>query len=91
MTIYLQDGGPRKADALIKSRDAEEISSISGLDEVPEEKVLVCVVDNGPFEAAAVIQDERDWRGFFEDPTDPRSRRILLIDKDRVPELQLQR
>lgn len=32
-----------------------------GFEDVPEDKALICVVDNGPFEAAGLVVDREDF------------------------------
>lgn len=45
------------------------------------EEGLICVVDNGPFEAAAYVQDERDLREFSSIEDDFRPRVWLKWDR----------
>lgn len=40
--------------------------------------VLVVVVDNGAFEAAAVVVDDRDWQA-FNDPSDMRAKTCMSV------------
>jgi hypothetical protein len=65
-----------KADDLIKV-------GASLLPDVPKEweENLVCVVDNGAFEAAAYVQDERDLSDFSNYATDYRDRVWLKWDR----------
>ena len=49
--------------------------------DVPEGKALVCVAHNAPFEAACFVYDEREFAACT-DPSDPRQRDWLLVDKD---------
>lgn len=49
----------------------------------PEGKVLVCAVQNGPFDAAAVVYNEGElWA--LNDPTDNRPKDWLHMDRDKV-------
>lgn len=48
--------------------------------DIPEDKALVVVVDNGLFEAAGLAYDEREY-GAFTHP-DHRPRTYVLMDKD---------
>lgn len=41
--------------------------------------VPVCVVDNGPFEAAAIAFDPREAEAFVRNPSDTRPKQWLLI------------
>lgn len=43
----------------------------SSLEEVPEDKVLICCVDNGPFEAAGVCDTIKDFTEFERDDPVP--------------------
>lgn len=48
-----------------------------------DNKVLLCVVRNGPFDAAAVVYNDQELRA-FSDPRDGRSRTWLLMDRDAL-------
>lgn len=67
-----------KADWIKKHFNLQELTEAPAV--LPERPMLlVCVVENGPFDAAAVAFDEKDlWR--FTRPTDDRPKRWLLID-----------
>ena len=60
--------------------------------DIPEEKFLIIVVNNGPFEAAAVAYSEQEFREFTENASDNRPRKFLLLNKkitfELVPELK---
>jgi hypothetical protein len=43
-------------------------------------KVAVCVVSNGPFEAAAVAYDEEEFRSFLSTARDNRPRTWIVMD-----------
>jgi hypothetical protein len=45
------------------------------------EEGLICVVDNGPFDAAAYVADERDLKDFSDYTQDERERVWLRWDK----------
>lgn len=49
------------------------------------DKVLICVIDNGPFEAAAYCYNDLEYNE-FNNPADPRPRRWLLMDRAWVAE-----
>lgn len=76
-----------KADWLIKEHGAVEV-----LFPVPfwstndRDEVTVCVVDNGPFEAAAIACDEKELERFKREP-DPRPKRWLILPRAKVLEL----
>lgn len=81
MTRYLQTAQPLdKAGQLLRNFDAVEVASdeLSPPTTVPN-VVLVCVVQNGPFDAAAVVEDERDLIDFSAE--DGRTKRWLLVNR----------
>jgi hypothetical protein len=50
-------------------------------DEIPDDSVLICMVDNGPFRAAAIAFSEREMQ-HFTNPKDMRPKTIWYINKD---------
>lgn len=52
-------------------------------DDVPQDKVPVIVVDNGPFEAAGIAYSENEYLVFTE-PSDKRPRTGYLIDREKA-------
>lgn len=72
--------GPLKANS--KAEDLIKAGAVM-LPGVPNnwEENLVCVVDNGIFEAAAYVQDERDLNDFSDYTYDERPRVWLQWDK----------
>ncbi len=52
----------------------------------PEDKVMVCVVQNGPFDAAAICYDIEEFLEFTQD-TSGRPVSWMLMDKSKVLEL----
>jgi hypothetical protein len=67
-----------KATQIIQLHGAERIDWPVRWEDVPADKALVVVVDNGPFEAAGFAYDEREFRDFT-DPTDRRRHEYLLL------------
>lgn len=49
-------------------------------------KVLVCVVQNGMFDAAGIVFSDDELEAFSQ-PTDPRPRTWLAMDRDEVVRL----
>lgn len=50
--------------------------------DIPEGKALICVVDNGPFEAAGLCYSEREFEAFDAmDKGDQRSRTWVLMER----------
>lgn len=94
MGFYLErdDGLPRgKADWLVEHADAVELSDSgmlkvsADISTVPEHLMLVCVVDNGPFEAAGIAYDAEERDRFMQDLADRPTRWIL------VPKVEIER
>ena len=73
-----------KADILIQDGDATEMKKPT---EFPKHNVsIVCVVDNGVFEAAGLAYDENELR-VMSSSTDPRPKRWLLMNKQLAEKL----
>jgi hypothetical protein len=87
MGYYIQtDGRHGKADYLVKKYGAVKLDRAPReWTDIPLDKALIAVVDNGPFEAAGVAVDERD----FSDFTTPDHRPItyLLMDYELAVQL----
>lgn len=79
-----------KADQLINDHGARRavasLGSQVSLDDVPEDSHLVCVVQNGFFDAAGVCYDERELEAFTS-PSDNRAKDWLYVSKDKCREL----
>jgi len=74
----------KKADQLVRLHKATKISGPPySISELPEKSVLVCVVENPSFDAAAVCYSDSELRD-FNDPTDSRRKTWLLMDLDEV-------
>lgn len=90
MGYYLQTPGRNheKAAALVARYGGHEISSPpASLAELPEDTALVCVVDNGPFEAAALAYCDEEMREFAAErfKADPRPTQwVVLNNKEQV-------
>lgn len=63
MGCYIEtDADKGKADYLIVEQGAIKLTEPPrSFVEIPEGKVLICVVENGPFDAAGVCCDEHDF------------------------------
>jgi len=51
---------------------------------VEKDHFLVCLVDNGPFTAAAIAYKESEFKEFFSNPDDLRPKRWFLVDQKLV-------
>lgn len=70
-----------KANALIQQGAQLVFIVPDSIAEVPPGKALVCVVQNGPFDAAAVIIDDRELKAVA-NPSDGRPRSWLMMDRE---------
>lgn len=81
MGYYLETASPKnKAQQLIETSGATTLPQIGPptFNKIPPGKVLICVKDNGAFDAAAIIYSARELDG-FNDPKDTRPTRWLLM------------
>lgn len=53
---------------------------------VPDDECYVCLVDNGPFTAAAVAYDRGEMEA-FSDPSDPRPRLYVAVPIEAVAKI----
>lgn len=80
MGYYIPNNEP------VQNKGAEPISQPKSFDEVPEDKALICEVDNMIFKANGLIYSEREFKDFsLED--DSRPKRWFLMDKTKAHEL----
>jgi hypothetical protein len=76
-----------KADRLINDEGAAELVGAPGqLSHVQKDQAIVCVVDNGLFEAAGLAYSQEELEAFASSG-DLRPKRWLKIDKKRAHEL----
>ena len=75
-----------KAQQIVDVHGAELLQRVPlSVSDVPPDKAIICVVDNGPFEAAAFAYDDLELRHFAQ--PDPRPKQWLLMDRARACEL----
>lgn len=80
MGIYVEvPRNQNKADQL-RQMGAVLVPPTTKVSDIPDDKVLVCVVQNGPFDAAAVVLDEKEWKHWQNTEDDPRPRTWLMVD-----------
>lgn len=70
-----------KALYLVKQFGAQVISKPGNFDEIPTDKAVIAVVDNGMFEAAGLCYSASELEAFT-DPDDPRPITYVLMDKE---------
>lgn len=98
MTTYINT--PRilgKADWIVenapgaKRLSSEPLNSSlpSRLEDVPDDMEFVIVVNNGMFEAAAIVNNTRDFQDFYANPdrSDNRPREFLYVPKSEIEAL----
>lgn len=88
MGYYIETSSSKgKAMKLIRDYDAKLVMLLpENLSEIPADQALICVVDNGPFEAAGYCFSQGEFKAFNR-PTDDRPKTWLLMDKKKVHEL----
>jgi len=75
-----------KAGQLQFMYNAMRIPQPMSFGRVPASKALICVINNGRFEAAGYIYNEREFKE-MNNPDDRRDRVWLLMDKQLVHKL----
>ena len=85
MSWYIEGPDRDKGEFLINEHGAIPIDTPTSFEDKPHGKALICIIDNGYFEAAAYCCDDRDF-GRFTYP-DPRPKRWYVMDKDVAEEL----
>ena len=86
MGFYIKGPQSGKAEFLKAKHDCIEIPQPKSFDEVDKDLALICVVDNGPFEAAAYCFSAGEFEAFTL-PDDRRKKSWLLMDKAVAEEL----
>jgi len=74
-----------KADELVKRHVAIRIATPKSFRDISVDKALICVVENGFFDAAGYCYDESEFNAFVE--PDGRRKHWLLMDKDFAEKL----
>lgn len=90
MGIYIPGPTKGKAQFLIDEHDARPIDKLDalGLARSPnDDYVAVCVVDNGGFEAAAVIYNAHEFHRMHDWPDDTRPKRHLSMPREEAEHL----
>lgn len=80
MGRYIQGPALGKAGYLQDRFAAVEVAKPDSLSEFEDDRALVVVVSNGPFEAAAYVYSEGELQEFAR-PLDTRPKTWLLMDK----------
>ena len=87
MGYYIQvPGNKNKALQLAGLYDGEILPTIPAWKEIPNGKVLVVVIDNGPFEAAAIVYSSKELIECTR-LEDRRPKQAVLLDRGMVLKL----
>jgi hypothetical protein len=79
MGYYIQ--GPTKGKATqLTMFGATSIPCPKRFEDIPSDKALICIVDNGAFEAAAYCFSECEFKAFSR-CDDPRPKQWMIMDK----------
>jgi hypothetical protein len=84
--IQVEQSSHGKAEQISATYDGCIIPQPESFASVPRGRALICVVNNGPFEAAGFCYDESEFRAFTE-PGDSRKKKFVLMDWDKACEL----
>lgn len=84
MGYYIEVPNNRnKAEQMRTLHNAQVILQPKMLTEIPKDKALICVVENGTFDAAAIVFNQHELDDFIYDGT-TRRKTWMLIDKQRA-------
>jgi hypothetical protein len=87
MGYYIQGPAHGKADMIVQEHGGRILASTPrSLSEVEDEEAIICVVDNGPFEAAGYAYSDDELRA-FQEPSDFRPKTWVVMDKEKAEEL----
>lgn len=85
MGYYIQGPTYDKAQ-YIQENYGGELAQPEYPSKLPAGKAIICVVDNGFFEAAGFCYDDREFEAFF-DPSDHRPKTWVVMDLEKAKEL----
>ena len=81
MGFYVQTDNPlRKTEYLVLKRGGRLIDKPKTFSDIPEDKALIVIVDNGIFEAAGLAYSQAEFESFTL-PTDHRQKKYVLLEK----------
>ena len=83
MGYYIQTKGTHgKAEEIAREHGGEIVDQLdAAMAMMDKSKAVICVVDNGPFEAAAFAFDDSEFKEFTR-PEDPRSQKFVIIGRE---------
>lgn len=86
MGYYIEGPTLGKTKFIVDNFGAILITPAEALEAIKEKMGVICVVNNGPFEAAAFCYNEDEFEA-FNDPGDFRPKKWLLMDMKKAKEL----
>lgn len=87
MGYYIQTASNKnKAHDISTANNGRIVPKPANYAEIPEDKALIVVINNGLFEAAGLAFSEREFQDFTL-PSDGRSKEFVLLDKKVAYEL----
>ncbi len=82
MGYYIQGGGAQgKTRFLVTELGGKQIPQPRSFDDIPADKALIVVVNNGPFQAAGLIFSPAEFKAFTL-PSDYRDKEFVLVDRE---------
>lgn len=75
-----------KASQIMGKYGATQIDKPTKFSDIPNDRALICVVNNGMFEAAGYCYDSQEYSE-FSDPSDNRPKQWLLMDLELAKKL----
>jgi len=75
-----------KADIIRNENNGISIPRPKSFADIPLDKGLICIIDNGMFEAAAFCYSEQEFEA-FNDPEDTRHKSWVIIPRDKAEKL----
>jgi hypothetical protein len=86
MGYYIQGPAKCKTQYIVSEYDGKIIPTPESFGDIPQDKGLICVVNNGYFEAAGYCFSAREFEA-FSSPTDNRPKTWLIMDRELAEEL----
>lgn len=87
MGFYIEGPSRDKVEYIIKEHGGELMMRVpQNIEEIDDDKAIVCVVDNIVFEAAVYIYSHNELVA-FQQPDDHRRKTWLLMDKKKTQKL----
>ncbi len=84
--INLLEGLADEKCISLVNRGAKRLEAVPAWDEIPDDKALICIGDNGVFQYAAYVCDEGEYREFTR-PEHTEPKHWFLMDKALAEEL----